>query len=309
MKTNEKGKNELGANRELVAKSNELKALMQTKDFTEKLGKVIGRNTGLTPARLVQQTLTMAYKTPDLLKCSPVSILLGVTQAAELGLELAGPLGQAWLIPRYDWKIKGLQASFQVGYKGYIQLAFRSQQIKRFTPRIVYAEDFFERAYGSDEKIVHVPPPAGAERGEPVHYYAMIEYLNGGKDFHDMSKSQVLAHRMRYSPPPADREDKSAWATSFDAMALKTCCGFIGRRSPIAVEFHRAASIDGEIEAEFTETEAIAEQKSATQLLEQRMMEGLSTTEAQQPEPVPVETATAMTDEEKKKVIAQENAP
>lgn len=188
-------------------------------------------------ARLVEQTLSMCLKTPDLMECHPMSIWDGIKQAAELGLELSGPLGQAYLVPRWNSEFGCQMATFQVGYRGFANLAYRSSLVGCFRGVTVFENDEFEITLGTSPKIHH--RPAKGERGKPIGYYAVVIYTNGGSDFEYMTHEEVLAHKAKYVKGKAP-----AWTTAFEAMAQKTPMRRLAKRLPISTQLQEAASLD-----------------------------------------------------------------
>lgn len=99
--------------------------------FAKALPKVI------TPERFTRIALTALTQTPKLQDCSPSSFMGALLTAAQLGLEPNTPLGQAYLIPY------GSRCQFQIGYKGMMDLAHRSGEVKNIDAHIVYANDEF----------------------------------------------------------------------------------------------------------------------------------------------------------------------
>ena len=89
--------------------------------------------------RMVQSALSA---NEDLQKCTPMSILAAMLSAAQLGLEPNTPLGQAYLIPFKAWKPKEkkevLECQFQIGYKGLLELAYRTGNYKTIDAHAVY---------------------------------------------------------------------------------------------------------------------------------------------------------------------------
>jgi len=162
--------------------------------------------------------------------------------SAELGLELTGPLGHAYIVPRYDKRSGGMVATFQVGWKGLIALAFRSGEIASMPIRTVYQNDTFNCIYGTRHSIIH--EPANGDPGNPIGYYAIANYKNGGYDFEYWSHEKVMAHRMKFSPPPNGKPDYSAWATAEESMCQKTVARALCRRLSLCPEAQRAASED-----------------------------------------------------------------
>lgn len=217
---------------------------MESKEFVEQLTKALPP--GLTPARITRQVVTLCRNNPKLMDCSQQSIMGGLMQAAELGLEMTGPLGHAFLIPRFIKKQGGNIACFQLGYKGIIALAYRSPQIKSIEIRTVYEAELphnFRISYGTNPGIEHVP--ILENRGEPVGYYCVVHTVNGGFDFEFMTKPEVERHRDQYAKG-LDRSD-SPWNTAFDQMAGKTVFLKMHGRLPLTVQAQTAFGEDQEV--------------------------------------------------------------
>jgi recombination protein RecT len=151
----------------------------------------------MKPERLVRQAITLAQVNPDLLKCSRLSVIAGIMQAAQLGLELSGPLGHAYLVPRFIKKNNQWEASFQVGWKGLVVLSFRSGNVASFPVRSVYEGDSFKVSLGTTHSLMHEPVYTG-DRGKVIGHYALVIYKNGGHDFEYMTCEEVEAHRIKY---------------------------------------------------------------------------------------------------------------
>ena len=83
-----------------------LRSYLESKGALEQVRKALPA--GMTPERAVRQTMTLIQNNPGLLECTQVSILAGLIQTAELGLELSGPMGQAFLVPRHNRKKGGM---------------------------------------------------------------------------------------------------------------------------------------------------------------------------------------------------------
>lgn len=211
---------------------------MQDPKLVSVLIKVLPKQ--LSADRFVRQAVTMVRRAPDLLNCDPVSVLGGMIQAAELGLELSGVLGHCWLIPRDNHRSGRKEATFQMGYRGYRELVMRSGKVLSLQPRIVCAGDEYEVSYGTRPYIEHRP---GKVQGEPVAFYCAAFMAGGGlPDFVDMSRDRVQAWRMQFAPPR--KTDRSPWATHPEAMALKTVTGILCRRLPLSVEVEAALNIE-----------------------------------------------------------------
>ncbi len=177
--------------------------------------------------RLAQAIVTEVAKSESLQKCTPLSLWSCAVQAAQLNIEIGGPLGQAYMVPR-----KG-QACFQVGYRGMITLAQRSRRIAVIRAVLVRKGDHFKVKQGSDAGIEH--EPANKSR-EWTHCYAIVKYRGGGEDFEVMTQEEVFAHRDRFSQEWKSRGQASVWGQHPEPMAMKTLIHKLVKRCPIGVD-------------------------------------------------------------------------
>lgn len=200
----------------------------------------------LTGERFSRMILTAMSSTPQLQQCTPKSFLGAMMQAAQLGVEPNTPLGQAYLIP---YKNKGtLECSFQLGYKGLIDLAYRSGEVKDIQAHEVRENDVFEYELGLDTKLKHVP--ATSNRGPVVMYYAVFHTKDGGYGFEVMSAEDIKEHAKKYSK--AYSSGYSPWTTNFDEMAKKTVLKKCLKYAPLKTEFVRAMSADETIKSDIS---------------------------------------------------------
>lgn len=217
---------------------NNLRVYLNEKGLVQKIRASLPRN--LPPERLIRQTLSLCEQNPGLLDCTPTSIFDGIVRAAELGLELSGPLGHAYLVPRRNTRKGCQEATFQIGYRGLIALAYRSGRVRALHLRVVHENEPFRIRMGTIPGIDHAPVldrPAGA----PVAYYAYAELDGGGSDFEVMSRPQAEEHRDRYA---ARKGKGSPWEEQFDEMALKTVARKLCKRLPMASEMVEAVVRD-----------------------------------------------------------------
>ncbi|MFR4872948.1 MAG: recombinase RecT [Dialister invisus] len=201
----------------------------------------------ITPERFTRMVFTALSSTPKLQQCTPQSFLGAMMQAAQLGLEPNTPVGQAYLIP---YKNKGIQeCQFQLGYKGLIDLAYRSGEIKDIQAHEVYENDVFEYEFGLEPKLKHIP--ATHDRGEIIMYYAVFHIVNGGYGFEVMSKEDIINHAKKTSQ--SYDSSYSPWAKYFDEMSKKTVIKKCLKYAPIKTDFVRALSSDETIKSTITE--------------------------------------------------------
>lgn len=201
----------------------------------------------ITPERFTRMVLSALSVNPKLAVCTPKSFLGAMMSAAQLGLEPNTPLGQAYLIP---FKNHGTdEVQFQIGYKGLIDLAYRSGEVELVQAHIVYANDTFECEYGLEPKLVH--KPADKDRGEPIKVYAMFKTKSGGYGFEVMSMDDVRRHAEKYSQ--AYKTGFSPWKTNFEEMAKKTCLKKVLKYAPLKSDFVRGLVQDETIKSEISE--------------------------------------------------------
>lgn len=201
----------------------------------------------LTPERFTRMVLTAISSNPQLKECTPSSFLGAMMQAAQLGVEPNTPLGQAYLIP-YKNKNK-LECQFQLGYKGLIDLAYRSGEITDISAHAVYENDQFEYELGLTPKLKHIP--ALENRGDVILYYAVFHTKNGGYGFEVMSKADVMEYMHKFSK--ASGSKFSPWSTNFDSMAKKTVIKKVLKYAPIKTEFVRQVTADETIKSTLSE--------------------------------------------------------
>lgn len=201
----------------------------------------------MTAERFTRMVLSAISTNPKLGSCTPQSFLGAMMSSAQLGLEPNTPLGQAYILP---YQNKGvLEAQFQLGYKGLIDLAYRSGEVEVVQAHIVYENDDFECEFGLEPKLTHVP--ADAERGKPIKVYAMFKTKSGGYGFEVMSMEDVKLHAQKYSK--AYGSSYSPWATNFEEMAKKTVLKKCLKYAPLKSDFVRGIVQDETIKNEVSE--------------------------------------------------------
>ena len=197
----------------------------------------------ITPERFTRMVLSAISVTPKLASCTPQSFLGAMMNAAQLGLEPNTPLGQAYLIPY------GNSVQFQIGYKGLIDLAYRSGEVELVQAHIVYENDDFECEFGLEPKLVH--KPADKNRGEAVKVYAMFKTKSGGYGFEVMSMDDVKKHAEKFSQTA--KSSSSPWKTNFEEMAKKTVLKKCLKYAPMKSDFVKAVVQDETVKSEIAE--------------------------------------------------------
>ncbi|MGP1366469.1 MAG: recombinase RecT [Schwartzia sp. (in: firmicutes)] len=197
----------------------------------------------ITPERFTRMVLTALSTTPKLKECTPNSFLGAMMMAAQLGVEPNTPLGQAYLIPYKNHGV--LECQFQIGFKGLIDLAYRSGEVTDISAHAVHENDVFEYELGLTPKLRHVP--AMKDRGDVTMYYAVFHTKSGGYGFDVMSRDDVIQHMNEFSK--AAGKGFSPWQTHFDEMAKKTVVKKVLKYAPLKTEFMRAIGTDETIKS------------------------------------------------------------
>lgn len=192
--------------------------------------------------RLVRIALTQCRINPTLLECTPESMLGALMKASQLGLEPDGVTGRAYLIPRRNRRLGTMEVNFQRGYKGILDLCYRSGQIASVRADVVREGDFLLFEKGLEEKLVHRPAKDNWDAAI-THVYAVIKLKEGGSLWDIWPSERVEAHRHRFSK---DTREDSVWNTDWEAMAKKTVLIAVGNLAPMAVEWQRAVALERE---------------------------------------------------------------
>ena len=210
----------------LVKKNNArlgLTAYLTQDAVKDQINKVIGGKDG---QRFISAIISATTSNPALQECTNQSILSGALLGESLKLSPSPQLGQYYLVPFND-KEKGKVAQFQLGYKGYIQLAIRSGQYKKLNVLSIKEGELIRFDPLNEEiEVKLIDDEAEREQAQTIGYYAMFEYTNGFKKAMYWSKAKMEAHAIKYSPGfAADKRKGTAftfWSKDFDGMAYKT---------------------------------------------------------------------------------------
>jgi len=193
----------------------------------------------LSADRMIQMATQVIVKNPKVAECSAASLIGAVMQASILGFKPSDSLGQVYFVPY------GKSVQFQIGYKGYIDLARRSGQIKTLYAYGVYANDEFDYELGLEPKLTHKPAPT--DRGELTGVYAVAHYKDGGFNFVVLSREEVERLRLRNAFQKS--KPSGAWATDYEAMACAKAIKQLSKYMPLSEEMQSAfVSDDGIIQ-------------------------------------------------------------
>lgn len=156
-------------------------------------------------------------------ECDAGTILSGALLGESLNLSPSPQLGQYYLVPFNDSKKGYKVAQFQLGYKGYIQLAIRSGQYKKLNVLSIKKGELIKYDPLNEEIEVNlIEDEEERENAETIGYYAMFEYTNGFRKSLYWSKSKMEKHALKYSKGYSAHKGYTYWEKDFDGMAYKT---------------------------------------------------------------------------------------
>lgn len=197
---------------------------------------------GLEAAQLVRDALTCLRQVPDLAKCKPDTVLGSLMTCAQLGLR-PGVLGHAWVLPFWDSKSRSHKAQLVVGYKGFVELAYRNPKVASVIARTVYEGDTFDVSYGLDDELIHKPALTG-ERSKPIAHYAIFKTADGGRAFWVMTEDEMQAWKNKYAPRNKAGNIVGPWVSDYEPMARKTTLLRLAAWMPKSTDLAYAIEVD-----------------------------------------------------------------
>jgi len=226
-----------------------LKNILAAQSMKEQFEAVLKENAGAFVASIID-----LYNTDKTLQmCDPKNVVMEALKAASLKLPINKQLGFAWIVPYRDGRTGQYIPTFQLGYKGYIQLCMRTGAYKYINADVVYEGELVRHDKLTGEIEID---PSKRISDKKIGYFAFIETLNGFRKTLYMSIDEITKHAQQYSKSYSSKN--SVWATDFDAMALKTCLRLLlSKYGVMSVEMQRAYIEDS------ADTVALADERIA----------------------------------------------
>lgn len=206
----------------------------------------------LNPDRLLRIAMTEIRKNPKLSICTQASLIGSILQAAQLGLE-PGPQGHCFLIP-FDRSVKTgnswskiPECQFMIGYKGMLDLVYRTGKVSSPSVHEVCANDYFKYGFGINEYCEH--RPSSTDRGEIIGAYIVVRFKDGSHYFDYMTIDEINKVRdksIAYSGWIAKGKPGAApiWETNYAEMCKKTVIRRAFKYLPISIELQAAIVLD-----------------------------------------------------------------
>lgn len=195
-------------------------AFLATDAMKKKINEMVGGKDG---QQFVTAIISAVSTNPQLAECENSSIVSAALLGQALKLSPSPQLGQYYIVP-FNNSEKGCKvAQFQLGYKGYIQLAIRSGQYKKINVLAIKEGELIEYDPLNEEiKVNLIEDEELREQAETIGYYAMFEYMNGFKKTLYWTKQKMEAHALKYSKGYKAKKGYTFWEKDFDGMAYKT---------------------------------------------------------------------------------------
>ena len=231
------------------------------------INSIVGGKNG---ARFISSIVSAVQTNPALQECTNQSILSAALLGESLNLSPSPQLGQFYMVPFKD-RERGTVAQFQLGYKGYIQLAIRSGQYKKLNVLPIKEGELISYNPLDEEiEVQLIEDEETREQAPTIGYYAMFEYTNGFRKTLYWSKQKMQNHAKKYSKGYAADLSKGTawtfWSKDFDGMAMKTMLRqLISKWGVMSIDMVTAMEADSavikeDLTPEYVESEAVPEQ-------------------------------------------------
>lgn len=221
------------------------KELFNSPTIKAKLNELLGKNA----ASFATSVLSVVNGNDMLKDAEPMTVFTASCMAATLNLPINNNLGFAYIVPFKNGTTKRVEAQFQLGYKGFIQLAQRTGQFKKINVCAIYDGDDDDSIYNRLTALLPKAPPSQ----KVIGYIAYFALINGFEAHLSMTMDELQAHAKRYSQ--SYKKGFGVWADNFDAMAQKTVLKLLlSKQAPLsidmpltqAIQADQAVIIDGE---------------------------------------------------------------
>lgn len=214
-----------------------LKNVLSAESIQQQFGNALKENRDAFVASVIELYSGDTY----LQNCEPKLVVMEALKAAVLKLAINKSLGHAYIIPYKKNNV--LVPQFQIGYKGLVQLAIRTNQYK-----FLHADVVFDGEFKTSNKLTGEFDLTGTKKSDTIiGYFAHFQTLQGFSKTLFMTKERVTKHAQKYSKSYA--QEYSPWKTEFDAMATKTVLrGLLSHWGLLSIEMANALDSEGDVE-------------------------------------------------------------
>ena len=231
-------------------------AFLSTDAMKKKINEMVGGEKG---QQFITAIISAVSTNPQLAECDHSTILSAALVGQALNLSPSPQLGQYYMVPFNDNKRGCKVAQFQIGYKGYIQLAIRSGYYKKLNVLAIKEGELIKYdPLNEDIEVKLIEDEEKREQAKTIGYYAMFEYINGFKKAIYWSKEKMESHAEKYSAGYRAHKGYTFWEKDFDGMACKTMLRqLISKWGIMSIEMEKAVTNDMAVIHENGESEYI----------------------------------------------------
>ena len=230
----------MATNTQLVeTQQQSIATFLATDSIKNNIEKIVGSK---DTQRFISSLVSATSTNPELAKCTNKSLLNAALLGQSLNLPQSPQLANFYFVPFKNSKTGTTEAVFQLGWRGYVQLAMRSGQYQK-----IHCTDIRQgelKSYDPIEDIYEFTPETNIEKRlqlPVIGYYAYFILANGFKKSLYWSREQMDEHAKKYSQSYRKGWDSSLWKSDFDKMAYKTMLRqLISKYGPMSVDMERA---------------------------------------------------------------------
>lgn len=321
-------KNQLAPRQAAAAAPKTFSAYLTQDAVKRKINDIVGSKDG---QRFISAIISATSVNPTLQECDHGTILSAALLGEGLKLSPSPQLGQYYMVPYEDKKRGCKVAQFQLGYKGYIQLASRSGEYERLNVLAIKEGELIKYDPLEEEiEISLIEDDIAREDAPTIGYYAFFKYRNGFRKSMYWSKEKMLKHADKYSQAfsleatkgkypkvsfadyeAGNYDPKTAWLYSsfwykdFDGMACKTMLRqLISKWGIMSITMEKAFESDMAVINEDGSYNYVDNDDTSTPAETPETVidvDGVVVEDTEQPQD-------GLTDEEKAEIVAQEAA-
>lgn len=237
---------------ELAAKNQNIQSFLRSDLITNKLKEILGKKTSTFTTSVIQ----IVNSSDMLKKAEPTTVLNAALLATTLDLPLNNSLGFAYIVPFNNKQSDGsykVEAQFQLGYKGFQQLAIRSGLFNELDSKVVYEGQVVE----DDSFLGYHFEWKNKTSDVVIGYAAYFKLSTGFESTFYMSKEEVEKHAKKYSQ--TYKKGFGNWKDDFDKMAKKTVIKLLlnSGKAPLSIDMQRAVEFDQSVITDYGDDNTI----------------------------------------------------
>ena len=225
-----------GINNQDIVKGERLETLLARVDVKKRFEEILGKKA----AGFISSIISATKSNPSLKTADPMSIISSAVVAASLDLPINPNLGFAYIVPYKSKNDVLTKAQFQMGWKGFVQLAIRTGQFKTMNAAEIYEGELISWNRITGDISIDL---AAKKSDSIIGYVAFFRMLNGFEKYYFMTVAQIEKHAKRYSKSYA--KNFGHWVDDFNSMALKTVLKLLlSKYAMLSIEIQKALLAD-----------------------------------------------------------------